>query len=75
MVAHDVVDDNRFDAITTQVSRSPVDSTRRPSPEKPGYPYGIPGLREDDRPKSRETVGKPSRPRGRSPQQTVEYEK
>lgn len=71
MVARDVVDDTRFDT----APRSPADSTRKPSPERPGYPRGIPGLREDDRQKPIPAAGKPSRPpqRERSPQRPVEH--
>ncbi|XP_011864756.1 PREDICTED: uncharacterized protein LOC105560330 [Vollenhovia emeryi] len=75
MVARDVVDDTRFDTITSPASRSPADSTRKPSPERPGYPRGIPGLRKDDRTKPIPAAGKPSRPlqRERSPQQPAEH--
>ncbi|XP_020289920.1 titin isoform X3 [Pseudomyrmex gracilis] len=71
MVARDVVDDTRFDTAL----RFPADSTRKPSPERPGYPRGILGLREDDRPKPIPAAGKPSRPpqRERSPQRPVEH--
>jgi hypothetical protein len=74
MVARDVVDDARFDTISSSVSRFPVDSTRKPSPERPGYPRGIPGLREDDRPRPIPAAGKPSRAsqRERSPQRPME---
>ncbi|KYN06803.1 hypothetical protein ALC62_02186 [Cyphomyrmex costatus] len=74
MVARDVIDDTRFDTITGPAPRSPADSTRKPSPERPGYPRGIPGLREDDRPKPTPVAGKPSRPpqRERSPQRPVD---
>jgi len=73
MVARDVID-TRFDTITGPAPRSPTDSTRKPSPERPGYPRGIPGLREDDRPKPTPVAGKPSRPpqRERSPQRPVD---
>lgn len=73
MVARDVVD-TRFD-ITGPTPRFSADSTRKPSPERPGYPRGIPGLREDDRPKPIPIAGKPSRPsqRERSPQRPAEY--
>ncbi|KAG5317371.1 TXND2 protein, partial [Pseudoatta argentina] len=73
MVARDVID-SRFDTITGPAPWSPTDSTRKPSPERPGYPRGIPGLREDDRPKPTPIAGKPSRPpqRGRSPQRPVD---
>ncbi|RLU15995.1 hypothetical protein DMN91_011753 [Ooceraea biroi] len=75
MVARDVVDNARFDTIISSAPRSPTDSTRKPLPERPGYPRGIPGLREDDRPKPIPAAGKPSRPtqRERSPQQRTEY--
>lgn len=75
MVARDVVDDTRFDTVTGSAPRSPASSTRKPSPERPGYPRGIPGLREDDRPKPIPAAGKPSRTPQRegSPQQPAEY--
>jgi len=71
MVARDVVDDARFDTIS---SRFPADSTKKLSPERPGYPRGIPGLREDDRPRPIPAAGKPSRApqRERSPQRPME---
>lgn len=74
MVARDVADDTRL-VTTSPAPRSPADSTRKPSPERPGYPRGIPGLREDDRPKPIPVAGKPSRPpqRERSPQQPAEH--
>lgn len=74
MVTRDVVD-TRFDTITGPTPQFPADSTRKPSPERPGYPRGIPGLREDDRPKSIPIAGKPSRSpqRERSPQRPTEY--
>lgn len=74
MVARDVVDNTRFDAVTGSVPLSPTSSTRKPSPERPGYPRGIPGLREDDRSKPIPTAGKPSRPsqREKSPQRPAE---
>lgn len=71
MVARDVVDNIRFDAVTGSVPLSP---TRKPSPERPGYPRGIPGLREEDRSKPIPAAGKPSRPlqREKSPQRPAE---
>lgn len=74
MVARDVVDDTRFDAVTGPVPQSPTSSTKKPSPERPGYPRGIPGLREDDRSKQIPAAGKPSRPpqREKSPQRPAE---
>lgn len=73
MVAHDVVDDIRFDTVTASTPRTTP--TKKPSPERPGYPRGIPGLREDDRPKPIPTAGKPSRPPQRegSPQRPTEH--
>lgn len=75
MVARDVVDDTRLDTVTSPAPRSPADSTRKSSPERPGYPRGIPGLREDDRPKPIPAAGKPSRSSQRetSPQQPAEH--
>ncbi|KAL0102066.1 hypothetical protein PUN28_018543 [Cardiocondyla obscurior] len=75
MVARDVINDTRFDTVTGPTSRSPTDSTRKPSPERPGYPRGIPGLRDDDRQKPTPTAGKPSRPpqRERSPQRPTDH--
>ncbi|XP_011699680.1 PREDICTED: titin [Wasmannia auropunctata] len=75
MVARDVVDNTRFVTITGPASRSPADFTRKPSPEQPGYPRGIPGLREDDRPKSIPIAGKPRGPpqREKSPQRPTEH--
>lgn len=64
MVARDVVDDTRFEKFTTE-PRSPADSPQKSSPDRPGYPRGIPGLREDDRPKPIPAAGKPSRPQQR----------
>ncbi|KAM0735611.1 hypothetical protein ACS0PU_010759 [Formica fusca] len=74
MVARDVVDDTRFDAVTGPVPQSPTSSTKKPSPERPGYPRGIPGLREDDRSKQIPAAGKPSRPpqHEKSPQRPAE---
>lgn len=73
MVARDVVDETRFDRITGPVPRSPTESPRKPSssPERPGYPRGIPGLREDDKPKSLPAAGKPSR--ARQPDETSHH--
>ncbi|KOX69651.1 hypothetical protein WN51_04933 [Melipona quadrifasciata] len=63
MVARDVVDDAKFDGLVTSTPKSPAgQSPRKESPERPGYPRGIPGLREDDRPKPIPAAGKPSRP-------------
>jgi len=75
MVARDVVDDTRFDTVTSSTLRFPADSTRKLSPERPGYPRGIPGLREDDRPKPIPITGKPSQTpqRERSPQRSAEH--
>lgn len=75
MVARDVVDDTRFDRFTTSTPRSPADTPQKESPERPGYPRGIPGLREDDRPKPIPAAGKPSRPpqREQSPGERLVY--
>ena len=63
MVARDVADDAKFDGFVTSTPKSPAGlSPRKESPERPGYPRGIPGLREDDRPKPIPAAGKPSRP-------------
>lgn len=63
MVARDViVDDTRFDKTTKSVAKSPEDFPRKSSPERPGYPRGIPGLREEEKPKQIPAAGKPSRP-------------
>ena len=65
MVARDVVDDTRFEKITTSGPRSPGESPQKVSPDQPGYPRGIPNLREDDKPKPIPAAGKPSRPQRR----------
>lgn len=61
MKTHDV-DDIRHERIERPRKKS-VDSSRKSSIEKPGFPRGIPGLREDDKPKPIPAAGKPSRPR------------
>lgn len=60
MVTRDV-DDTRYERI--EGPKGPQDLPRRPSKERPGYPRGIPGLREDEKPKTTPAAGKPSRPR------------
>lgn len=65
MVARDVVDDTRFKRFTSTEPRSPADYPQKISPEKPGYPRGVPGLREEERPKPIPAAGKPSRPQQR----------
>lgn len=60
MVARDVVDDIRYDGFAA------TSTPRKESPERPGYPRGIPGLREEERgPKAIPAAGKPSRPPSR----------
>ncbi|KZC04400.1 hypothetical protein WN55_02762 [Dufourea novaeangliae] len=73
MVARDVVDDTQLNKFIGSVPKSPADSPRKTSPERPGYPRGIPGLREDNRPKPIPAAGKPSRPpqRDDSPKRTT----
>lgn len=56
MVARDVVDDIRYDGFATS-------TPRKESPERPGFPRGIPGLREEE--KTKPAAGKPSRPPSR----------
>ena len=65
MVARDVIDDSRYEKITTSGPRLPSESLPKVSPDRPGYPRGIPHLREDDRPKPIPAAGKPSRPQKR----------
>lgn len=69
MVSQDV-NDTQYERIES--TKRPVDSpTSKPIQEKPGYPRGIPGLREDDKPKSIPAAGKPSRPK--QPEETRRY--
>lgn len=61
MVSQDV-NDTQYER--TEITKRPGNSpTSKTAPEKPGYPRGIPGLREDDKTKSIPAAGKPSRPR------------
>lgn len=77
MVAKDVVDETSYEKIIDKGPKTPDDSPRkRPSsPGGPGYPRGIPGLRDDDKPKSLPAAGKPSRPRQPEEPQMAEIQK
>lgn len=75
MVARDVVDDTQFEKITSSTPKSTTDSPRKTSPERLGYPQGIPGIREDDRTKSIPAAGKPSRPQQPEKTPTDDFKK
>lgn len=61
MVTQDVTD-KTIHTGKIEVPKGPNDYSPKKS-EKPGYLRGIPGLRDDDKPKSLPAAGKPSRPR------------
>lgn len=61
MVSHNVIDNVHFEKIDGP--RVPDETPKKITPDRPGYPRGIPGLREEDKPKSLPAAGKPSRPR------------
>lgn len=68
MVTQDVTDKTFIENV--ELPKGPNDSTSKKPSQKPGYPRGTPGQRDDEKPKSIPAAGKPSRP-----QQTNEPKK
>lgn len=65
MVTRDIGDERVYDKTTSSDAEKPLeDKPSKLSPDRPGYPKGIPELRKEDEPEPKPlpAAGKPSRP-------------